>query len=146
MPKGGPDFLLDVAKIQRRMNARAQQPMRFKIGVFRMPLNASTAAAERFAHDQIGTWINREAKEGWELKSDVRITGPYKAHDAEGTAELPGIGEYRVRAMFKMTRSVNPLRIELNPATVKQDPEHRLTLKEAGRAWGVMAPQALKGR
>lgn len=140
LPTEGPDFLLDVEAIQQRMNARAQTPFRRDTGFFQVPIDASTAAIEAKAKESIGKWINWNAKEHWELVTDVRISRPVQARDINSGAVLLGLREYRYTAGFRWRGPApKPVRIELDPATVKRDPAHRLTLKEAMRAWNVKA-------
>ena len=78
-----------------------------------------------------------ESKDGFELASPLRLTGPFPYHDRHSGAVLLGEEEYRWQGIFKQTRSTEIVRQELDPATVKQAPDHRLTLKEAIKAWDV---------
>lgn len=141
LPRTGHDFLLDTAVIQRRLDARKDNPYRIRTVVFRAPVDCSRRVFEelkRIAGEKFLAW---ESQDGWELASPLRLTGPFTYHDRTNGAVLLGDSEYRWQGIFRQTRSQKAVRLELDPATVKQDPEHRLTLKEAMRAWGIKAPQ-----
>ena len=141
LPRTGPDFLLDTRAIQRRLDDRKDNPYRIRTVVFRAPADCSRRVFEelkRVAGEKMLTW---ESKDGWELSSPLRLTGPFPYHDRGSGAVLLGEQEYRWQGIFKQTRSPGMVRQELDPATVKQDPEHRLTVREAMKAWHVAPPK-----
>ena len=144
LPKDGPDFLIDATKIQAHQDALKQQTRRWQPGFFRVPVDASGMVKKQSYEDAIGKWIGQQSRQGWLLDSGVHVRGPFKAFDESGIIPLLGIVQYEVRAVFNWdrTRSVQNIRIPINPAVVRQDPEHRLTLKEAIKAWGIN-PQKL---
>lgn len=142
LPKQGPDFLLDVAAIQARLNARAQQHMRSSETWFNLPDSASKETKRKMAHDAIGHWIRWMAQDHWALASDVRITGKTRPAMTPDNVILLGETAYQMLAVFRYAGpSPKFTRIELNPATVKQAPDHRLTLREAVKAWGLPVPK-----
>ena len=142
LPKQGPDFLLDVGRIQRRLNLLAQSPRRIDGGSFRIEMDASVAVMRSRWDEKMNDWISQKSRLGWTLDSGIKRKGVAKAFDPEGKA-IEGQIEVEVEAIFKYTGGTpQSVRIPLNPATVRQDTEHRLTLKEAIKAWGIN-PQKL---
>ena len=138
LPKGEPDFLLDSAKIQARVNEQAKNPVRPDICSFTIPNDASISYCESRMSEAIGQWIAWKAKEDWSLDSDVRRIGRFPARDIETGTVILGRSEFRYWARFRYAGPTpKALRIPLNPATVRQAPDHRLTLKEAMRAWNI---------
>lgn len=146
LPKQGPDFLLDTAAIQKRLDARKGSPLRKCRCVFRVPQGASQHAFQEEYKKTIGRWLQWLESEGLVLHSDVAIFGPRPLRDDNTGAVILGEQEYICQAVFRHTRTAKPLRVELNPATVKRDPEHRLTLKEAIKAWGLPPRTLREGR
>lgn len=141
LPRTGSDFLLNTRAIQVRLDARSDNPHRIRTVVFRAPQGCSRRVFDQLkkaAGERMLTW---EAKDGWELSSPLRLTGPFPYSDRNTGALVLGEEEYRWQGIFRYTRSPKKVRIELDPATVKQDPEHKLTVQEAMKAWKITAPQ-----
>lgn len=142
--KAGPAFVVDTEAARKRLAARMRTPFRTVRGLFRVPVGASNSTKESLTKTAIGKWVAWLGKEHWALVSDVSITGPYQATDADGNVPLLGVNEYRMQAAFRYSGPApKPVRYEFPRDGVKQDPEHRLTLRDAMRVWGVAAP-ALK--
>lgn len=132
LPKGGePDYLIDTARLNRKLARRANNPYREHTCAFPVPKTMDRWAFERRAKQALGTFLETMEKEGWVLVSKLRFERRDGFHDLEQGA-MPDCWEYRVTGLFKTTPK--PLRIEVPPGLVKQDPEHRITLKEALRA------------
>lgn len=132
--------MLDTQAIQKRLDARRDNPYRIRTVVFRAPKGCSRRVFEQLkkaAGERMLAW---ESKDGWELTSPLRLIGPFPYHDRTNGILLLGDEEYRWQGIFRYTRSQKTVRIEIDPATVKQDPEHRLTVKEAIKAWGITLP------
>ena len=132
LPKGGePDYLIDTARINRRLAGRNQNPYREHICAFPMPKQISSRAFKARAKGAIETFLGTMEKSGWTLEGKLRYERREVATDPDGKV-LPECFEYRVTGLFK-TRP-KPWRIEVPAGLVKQDPEHRITLREAIRA------------
>ena len=142
LPRTGPDFLLNTQRIQRRLDARKDNPYRIKTVVFRAPKDCSLRVFEMLKKNAGEKMLAWEAKDGFVLASPLRLTGPFPYHDIDTGIVLLGDSEYRWQGIFRYERSQKMVRQELDPATVKQDPEHRLTLKEAVKAWKVPLPKS----
>ena len=141
----GPSFVVDAAAIQARIDARAKTPFRIKRGLFRVPREASERVKEATAKVAIGKWIRWNEQEGWSLKSNLTVQGPFPATDAHGNIPLLDSNEYRMQGAFRYAgRSPEPIRIELPKEGVKQSPDHRLTLQEAMQVWEVPDVDALQ--
>lgn len=135
LPMTRPVFLIDVGRLQRKLDARKRNPLRWQEGTFRLPLGMRPELAEKVAKEAIGKWISALGREGWRLNSDLQVRGPFRAHDLMSkNAVLLGEREYRVRAVFRLEVTPQPLRIEINPALIRRDPEETLTAKEAAKA------------
>ena len=139
--KQGPDFLLDTAKIQASLDKRKESSLRASTMQLRVPSDATPAQIEQAAQEAIGKWVNWMSKDGYELRSDMQWNGPLPLRDETTGAVILGQKTYHIKATFQSMKSTSPVRIELNPAVVKRDPEHRLTLHEARKAWGLPLPQ-----
>ena len=141
LPRSGPDFLLDTQRIQRRLDARKDNPYRRRMVWFRVPKEGSRRVFDLLTHSAAEKFIHHEDRDGWELVERLTITGPYPYYDPSTGLLSPGDSEYRWHGRFRQRRTPRLVRMELDPATVKQDPEHRLTVKEAMKAWNVTLPK-----
>ena len=137
LPACKPDFLLDVGRIQRRLNRLAQSPRRIDGGSFRIEMDASVAVMRSRWDEKMNDWISQMSRKGWTLNSGIRRKGYMKAQDPSGKP-IEGMLEVVVEAEFKYTGPTpQNVRVELNPATVKRAPDHALTLREATKAWNI---------
>ncbi len=136
-PSVGPDFLVDTGAVQRRMDARGRIPFRRKNALFRIPYDASPRIKDGYAQAAVGKWVVMEERDGWSLYGDIRYSGPFPASTPDNVP-MPEMEEWRMTSVFRYTgRTPKPVRIEFPKAGVKQSPDHRLTLSEAMKVWGI---------
>lgn len=128
-----PSLLLDVPKIQKRIDKEKENPYRIKVGTFHTPIDMGRDMFEYTFALKVRIFMEAMSKEGWELASKVVLEGPFEAHDPYTLLLIPGQQEYRVKAVFKY-RGPTPqtVRVELDPAEVKQAPDHVLTTEKDG--------------
>mgnify|MGYP001575821561 FL=1 len=139
LPAQGPDFLLDTARIQARQDILGRQSIRLQRAECRVPLEASQKQREEMLRATIGKWLRWQEQDHWYLVSDITVGKPSFARDMQSGIVILGAQSYPLTASFKWRGPApKPVRIELDGRTVKQDPEHRLTLKEAMKAWNIL--------
>lgn len=132
LPKGQePDYLVDTARINRRMAKRNVNPYRDWRCDVTVPKDSSPRAFRQRMKDSIDTFIKHLNQEGWTLVSTMRFTRSDRAVDME-KGPLPDCVTYHVTGTFKT--NPKPIRIEVPEGLVKRDPEQRISLKQAMRA------------
>jgi len=135
LPKTAPEFLLDTEKLNKRLAATANNPRRWLTGSFHASKGMSRQMFENMAKEKVGKWVEWKAKEGWVLDSKPQVFGPFRAYALNSNLPLLGNDEFRVRAVFKTVPK--PIRTMIDPAIIKQAPDHTLTRHEAVKAWGM---------
>ena len=130
------DFRIDTEKANKKYAARRNNPYRIKEGIFRLPKGLSQSTLERAKYEKCGVWIRWLGKQGWELKSELKISGPHPATEM-GTDGVYGavvldLDEWRVRGVFSTVPK--PTRLEVPSDLVKRDAHERLTAKQAAAA------------
>ena len=134
------DFLLDTGRIQKKMDRLNSQPLQRKTMTFHIPSDMRPEQRERVAKEKIGQGLRHMDREGWRLHSDLEVFGPFPCTDPVTNLPILGEREYRVRAVFQYMPTPKPIRIPLDPRIVKQDPEHKITVKQAARALSLKLP------
>lgn len=124
--------LLDTTAINARLAPGHDNPLRRRVGTFRVQDGISIRGFERRITQAGNAFVAMMEKEGWVLKSRLALTGPFAARDLLTNALLLDEHEYRYTGIFA-TRP-HPVRIELPPALVRQDLQQSLTLRDALKA------------
>ena len=123
-----PSLLLDVPKIQKRIDKAKENPYQVKTGTFHAPIDMGRDMFEHTFAERVRVFMRAMSDEGWELHSKVVLMGPFEATDPYTGLLIPGQQEYRVRGVFKYRGSTpKAIRVELDPNEVKQAPDHILT-------------------
>ena len=130
-----PDYLLDTAAINAKYASRADNPRRFRTGVFRVPFDCVGGLLRGICEDKAKRFVSDLFKQGWELEGNVQMGNPRVAHDEYGLPDLSE-REITVCGVFKFQGKNRIVSLELDPASVKQAPDHVLTVAEARKAWG----------
>lgn len=86
---------------------------------------------ERASKEAVGQFVTAWEKKGWTLANRPEVYGPFPYHDLATNAVLLDMKSYRVRAIFSIVPK--PVRMELPPHTVRQDPDQRVTDSEMSR-------------
>lgn len=131
-----PEFLLDTARLNAKYAENSDNPYRLWTGTTEVPYDADPVWLKRILYDAAGRYIDAMKKRGWELMDKIRIGSPRIARDESGLPDLSRI-EYRLRGTFKFQGPPRTTVLELDPATVKQAPDHLITLAQARQAWGI---------
>jgi hypothetical protein len=126
------DAFMDVERIQRRINAMNQRygSLRIHTGCYRAPWPVTPDNLARFHKAAVDKWVAWQEKEGFTLRSKVRVTGPYTAYETSGdwySAAILDMREFRVSAMF--STNAKPVRLEL--------PVHRIKDRRDARPVGA---------
>ena len=130
LPKKELDYLLDTTALNKKMADRADNPYRWRSAGFLVNKSASMAQKEAEAKIAVAKWIEIEAKKGWTLESKVQVYKPGgPALDLATGAVLLDRESWEARGIFKT--KPQPLRLELPKGMVRQDPEQKLSLREA---------------
>ena len=123
-----PSLLLDVPKIQKRIDKGKENPYRVKTGTFHAPTDMGRDMFEYTFAEKVRIFMRAMSNEGWELASKVVLQGPFEAVDPNTGLLIVGHKEYRVRGVFKYRgQTPTKVRVELDPSEVKQAPDHVLT-------------------
>ena len=112
--------LVDVAKVQRRLNANKDNPYSIQEGSCHVPVDASTGLKKSHLKGTADTFLSVMSKRGYELSSRLSLLGPFEAVEIDTSEPLPDKEEWRIRGIFKKDRPEFN-RIELDPAMVKGD-------------------------
>jgi hypothetical protein len=144
LSKEGLDFLLDTTAINKRLADKKNSPYRWRVGSFAVPVWLKGEGLKKACKESIDKWLNVFEKQGWTLASKVQIyPGQKYAYDLVTNVPILDRTEIRCRAIFKT--DPKPLRIELPPSSVRQDPEQKSSLSEFIKGEGIK-PVPIKQR
>ena len=116
IPKRDLDFLIDTEAINKRLAARANNPYRLKTGSFTAPkYGIKREQFDKIVEQSCSKFVEVMEKQGWALSSKLRVRGPFLARDLESKFVMLEKHEYRVEGIFKHTKSLQKVRIELPP-------------------------------
>lgn len=96
-----------------------------------MPTDATRAQVKGRAVEKANFWIDRMEKTGWRLVTRPVLTGPFSCFDIRDSMTVEGMSEFRLTAVFRLTKSLTTTRIELPPGIVRQDPEQDISVHDA---------------
>ena len=123
-----PSLLLDTEKIQKRVDRRNQNPFEWKVGTFHVPTDMGRDMFEHQFALKVRIFMEAMRDSGWDLCRKADLRGPFEAFDLDTGLLIPGHQEWRVRGYFKYVGPTPKAeRIELDPARVKQAPDHELS-------------------
>ena len=106
---------VDVARIQRELDATSPYAPRLKMGTFKAPIGMRGSQFEKLRNERVQVFADHLYRQGWDLMRSRRIEvwpGPNPARDLATGLPLLGEREFIVRAWFTHRRP-EPLRIEL---------------------------------
>lgn len=129
------DYLINTTDINARLRAREHSPYRVKTGVFQV--DKSGVSREEFdsiVQERSARFVDTMEKQGWSLSSKLSLRGPFLARDLENKLVMLDRHEFRVQGIFKYTKSLQRVRIELPPGIVRQDPQQVIDHKQAKKA------------
>jgi len=129
LTKTEPDFLIDTNAINARLREHEKYVGRVHVGTFALPLDMSPGMVKAKSFEKASQFIEMKEKDGWKLIGRPSITGPHEAHDEYGNLD-ENSREFWVKGVFRYMKTPVRTRIELPSSMVKQDPEHRVTLKD----------------
>ena len=112
--------LVDVGKIQRKLNANKDNPYSIREGSCHVPVEASAGLKKSHLKSTADTFLSVMSKRGYELSSRLSLLGPFEAVEIDTSELIPDKEEWRIRGIFKKDRPEFN-RIELDPAMVKGD-------------------------
>lgn len=111
--------LLDIGKIQRRLDAKKDNPFSVLEGSCHVPTDASKGLKKSHLKDTANTFLTHMSKKGYELTSRLSLLGPFPAVEIDTSKMLFGKEEWRIRGVFKKDKP-EFTRIEIDPALIKQ--------------------------
>ena len=114
------EALLDVGKVQQRLNKKRDNPYSRLEGSCHIPIDASRGLKKSHIKSTTNTFLETMYKRGYTLVSPIRLFGPYPALEMNTTKAIEDMEEWRVRGVFKKDKP-EFTRIELDPAMVKQN-------------------------
>ena len=112
--------LVDVEKIQRKLNANKDNPYSIREGGCHVPVDASAGLKKAHLKSTADTFLSVMSKRGYELSSRLSLLGPFEAVEIDTSELIPDKEEWRIRGVFKKDKPEFN-RIELYPAMVKGD-------------------------
>lgn len=130
--KGGPSLLIDTAAVQSRIDARSENPLRWKVGTFHVPSDMGQRVLESVFADNVRRFYKAMDGQGWVPVSAPELEGPFDATDMETGLLIPGYSEWRVKSIFKHTRTLKHTRTELPPGIVKEAEDHTAFARDPG--------------
>ena len=110
--------LVDVEKIQRKLNANKDNPFSVQEGSCHVPVDASAGLKKSHLKSTADIFLSVMSKRGYELSSRLSLLGPYEAVELDTSEPLPDKEEWRIRGVFKKDKPEFN-RIELDPTMVK---------------------------
>jgi len=110
---------LDVGKVQRRLDAKKDNPYAVLEGSCHIPFDASNGLKKSHLKDTANTFLTHMAKKGYELASRLSLLGPFPAVKIDTSTVLLGMEEWRIRGVFKKDKP-EFTRIEVDPALTMQ--------------------------
>jgi len=81
--------LVDVAKIQRRLNANKDNPYSVKEGSCHVPVDASAGLKKSHLKSTADTFLSVMSKRGFELSSRLSLLGPFEAIELDTSEPIP---------------------------------------------------------
>jgi len=132
------DFLLDTTAINKKMADRKDNPFRWRVASFMVPVDASEGHRKSLCHNAAQVFVTQQVKEGWVQASKLQFWKEKPiAHDLLSGAYLLDREEWRVRGIFRK-EDFEPVRIEIqNKAIIRQSPDQTMNLSEAIKAYGL---------
>ena len=112
--------LVNVGKVQRRLDAKKDNPFTVLEGSCHVPVDASSGLKKSHLKTTASTFLSTMAKRGYELTSQLRLNGPYPAVEMDSDVVIEDMEEWRIRAVFKKDKP-EFTRIELDPAIIGED-------------------------
>lgn len=123
---------LDLAGLQRKYDARRDNPFRWRTASFGLPADCMGELRQRAFRAATERWVRYMEAQGWHLQNKPEVTGPFPYHSLESGLLIVGQSEYRLRAVFATIPK--PQRIELEGLNVQAiDPKGRRSSQKAGR-------------
>lgn len=133
-----PDYLLDTDAINKRYEAGFDNPYRIITGTVMVPVDWQGTKLEKWLRQSGDTLIQNMEKKNFRLASTLRIDFiPGPAEDSDTGLIRYDMIRYFMAGIFKYDGPFRIKRTEVDPALVKQAPDHTLTTAEAAKAWGV---------
>ena len=111
---------IDVAKVQRKLDANKDNPFKVIEGTCHVPIDASSGLKKSHIKNTAGTFLDSMSKRGYELASQLRLNGPYPAVEIDTAKDIEDMEEWRIRAVFKKDKP-EFTRIELDPAIIGEN-------------------------
>ena len=112
--------LLDVGKLQRKLNANKDNPYSVQEGSCHVPADASKGLKKSHLMRTADTFLTHMNKRGFALASRLNLLGPFPAVELDTNKMLFGTEEWRIRGVFKKDKP-EFTRIELDPAIIGED-------------------------
>ena len=110
--------LIDVEKVQKRLDAKKDNPYTVLEGSGHVPEDASKGLKKSHLKTTADTFLSTMTKRGYELASQLRLNGPYPAVEMDSDVVIEDMEEWRIRAVFKKDRPDFTI-IELDPSLIK---------------------------
>jgi len=114
------EALLDVGKVQQKLNRKRDNPYSRLEGSCHIPKDASSGLKKSHIKSTTNTFLETMHKRGYALVSPIKLFGPYPALEIDTIKPIEDMEEWRVRGVFKKDKP-EFTRIELDPTTVKQN-------------------------
>ena len=112
--------LIDVEKVQKRLDAKKDNPYTVLEGSCHIPVDASKGLKKSHLKSTADTFLNSMMKRGYELSSQLRLNGPYPAVEMDSDVVIEDMEEWRIRAVFKKD-TPEFTRIELEPDKIEDN-------------------------
>ena len=110
---------VDVGKVQRKLNAKKDNPYTVLEGSCHVPVDASSGLKKSHLKDTANTFLVHMDKKGYSLESRLSLLGPFPATEIDSGGKLiPGKEEWRVRGIFKKDKP-DFTRLDLDPAIIQ---------------------------
>lgn len=135
IPKRDLDYLIDTEAINKRLEARKDNPYRVKTGSFTVPKRGiSRKAFDDLVWRSSSYFVGAMEKQGWTLESKLKLRGPFLARDLTSKLVMLDKHEFRLEGIFRHRKTPQPFRIEIPPDLVRRDPEQKIDHKQAAKA------------
>lgn len=132
------DYLLDTTAINKRIADQKDNPLKWREGSFKVPIGASGEALNEYIKKASSKFVSSIEGQGWTLASKVQVyDGQPYAYDIRDGVVLLDMKEMRCRAIFKLAKEPENIRIELPPTSVRHYPEETTTLKKVMEGEGI---------
>ena len=131
-----PDYLLDTASINARFAASSDNPRRIRTGVCKVPYDCVGGSLRAMLYDRASMFVEAMHKQGWELEGGLQMGNPRPAYDEFGLPDM-SLREVTIQGIFKFVNKGEVIRLYLDPAAVRREPDQTLSARDALRAWGL---------